>query len=811
MLNKIKNLTNLAPKAARGLGFALLAVTASLSSCSDMDDYFETPGWLRGSIYQTLTDDGNYSIFLTGAEKAGYRPLMEGKSILTVMAPTDEQMTKYLQANYNTTDITSLSQSELQKLIGFHILYYSFDKEMLVNFRPAEGDGATDEEKLLNAGLYHKFRTRSQDAVTKEYGLVNAETMDSAMVNVYHLERYVPVFSHLMFRTKTIDAAKNYNYFFPGKWRGDGGFNVANAGVDEYAVMTSNGYIYRIDEVLKPLETIYTELQKRPNYSRFLKMYDQYGIYKIDETLTSTYGKVAEGGTEVEDLYQHYHDNGYNMAPIALEWPVSDYTKVVDLASKSYSVFAFSNNAFESFFNDFWGQGGYTSMDDPDLQEPIRDLLLNSFTSESMFFPEEFDKSLVENKVDPKNPVAIHINHADVAQENRVICSNGVFYGCDELTPPAKYGSVTGPAFQNKKYTFFLNMLNASGLTNTLSLETEKYIMLYPSNEQMTAREGYQWKSDGTGTLVKLEGTTETNVGSSTKSATIYAHVASPSDGNTILPTSGKKVIKAFSTDKTLYWYLKDGKLTNSIRFNDLLKYADNQSTEADVWTTFDFIPYRGDNDGWTNGHAYEYKDLLFHGDYDASRYSSYVNLMVNQRSDSSTEFYAWIQLLIKAGLITTDGSTLLCSSNDPALMFIPKTDAVNAAIAAGKIPGITGTSIEDAVVDDNEALELYLKSYFVPLSTAVMSNFPYPGWGENTTTYGGLITLDQDEIDATVATRLNIYDDGNTLSVGRKLRSGVEQGTVKVSNAYDSFPFTFADGPVHILEDVLPFYTGQE
>lgn len=816
MSNILKNLLSCAPKAGR-LGMGSLCLALGLASCSDMDEYFETPSWLRGSIYETLNSDGNYSIFLAGAEKAGYRPLMEGKSIVTVMAPTDEKLSAYLNLHYGTSDINSIPTEELQRLIGFHILYYSFDKKNLVNFRPAEGDGATEDELLSNAGLYYKFRTKSQDPITVEEAEITttdasgAAVTEKKNVDVYHLERYVPVFSYQMFRTKTINAAENYNYFFPGRWRGDDGFNVSNAAVDEYGVPTSNGYIYRVDDVLEPLQTIYTELKNRPKFQRFLTMYDQYSNYVADSTLTADYGNGKE-------LYQHYHNKDYTLAPIACEWPVTNYKQVVDLASRSYSVFAFTDEAFESFFNDFWGQGGYTSMDDPDLVEPVRDLLLNSYTTESVAFPEEVTKGLVLNyNIDAKNPTPIRFDpYNDVEQENRVICSNGVLYGCSKLTPPAKYNSVTGPAYQYKKFSFFLNMLNTSGMTNTLSLESEKYIMLYPTNEQMTEKEGYAF--DETGRLVTIVGTTTTTVGSAVKSATINSHVASPDDGNTILPLTGKKVIQAFTPDMKIYWYIKDGKLTNSIKHNELLKYAENTTTADDVWASFELLGYRGDPDGWSNGHAYQYDNLVFHGNYDASRYKDFLTLMWGQHLDESTEFYGWINLLNKAGLVTNAG--LMPLMTESSLMFVPTTMAVEQAILDGKLPGVRaldGAVAGDAAffsnceITDQEALQTYLLSYFVPLSSAVMSNYPYPGWGENTKQYGGLITFDQDEEQSDIATRLNIYDDGTRLSVTRTPMGGTtESAPVMVSDTYDTFPFIFEDGCVHFIEDVLPLVNGK-
>ena len=115
------------------------------SSCQDNLEYYDTPDNLKGSIYETLEDRGNYSIFLKGVDLGGYAPILKGKGVWTVMAPNDEAFASYLKSEYGVNSIEELSVDEIKKLIGFHIMYYSFDKNKLINFRPEEGDGATDD------------------------------------------------------------------------------------------------------------------------------------------------------------------------------------------------------------------------------------------------------------------------------------------------------------------------------------------------------------------------------------------------------------------------------------------------------------------------------------------------------------------------------------------------------------------------------------------------------------------------------------------------------------------------------------------
>ena len=774
----------------------LLLIPMLFSSClGNLEEYYKEPEWLKGSIYEVLQDKGHYSMFIKGVDRAGYEPMVNGKSILTVMAPSDSAITAYLTEHYPAgTTIENLALPELRKLIGFHILYYSFSKNMLTNFRPKEGDGATKDDKLINAGMYYKFRTNSQDSISLE--------KDTAgnIVSVFHQERFLPVFSYRMFQTKQIDAKTNYEYFFPNTpWKDALGFNVSNAGVNEYAVIADNGYVYPIDRVLKPLETIYTELSRNADYSNFLKLYDKYDYYQIENNLTLEYGN----GT---NLYQHYHSSP--LPSIALEWPVTDYKLVSDLAYTSYSVFAPNNSALDGFFNDYWKVGGYDSLYQVSTSS-IQYLLYNCFYSKSIVFPEEITKGLIENNY--KTIIKFDVNA--VPQANRKMCVNGSLYGCDVLTPPAMFGSVTGPAFQYKKFSYFLKMLTNADLVLTLCSDATKYIMLYPSNTVMNST-GITMNASET----LMRGTTAIN--GSAQQSYVYGHVISL-DGitgsYTALPTSsssGNHVFRTLSPNMVLYWYMLDGKLTNSVKFNELM--YDPNITEADVFCDLEELTFR---DGWTNGKAYAYsnpkKSYLLEGTLDNAVYPKFVPMMLSNRNDATKMYYGFIQLLSKADMTDTETQSINAMI-ESCLMFIPTTASIKQAIVDGRIPGIkANTAVTDlsfftnCTVTNLTDLQFYMKQYFIPLSTATMSNYPYVGWNE--ANVGGLMTLQSyDESDAngkviTHTTNMKVTDTGSKLSVQLVDYNGALKGNVvDVINTFHYFPFIFNDGCVHFIEDVL-------
>ncbi|MDD3166187.1 MAG: fasciclin domain-containing protein [Bacteroidales bacterium] len=756
-----------------------------LSSCIDqMDEYYEKPGWLKGNIYQILEQDGNYSLFLQGLDRAGFKQMVNGKSILTVMAPNDSAFASYLQTQYGTTQIELLPLEELKKIMGFHIMYYAFNTEKLINFRPDEGDAATDEDKMLNAGLYYKHRTKSMDPISVEWDATRGDS-----VKIYHHERFLPVFSHLFFQTKQIDPVYNYEYFFPQTpWKGgNNGFNVSNAAVDAYQLIASNGYVYKIDRVLRPLQTIYDELRAQEDYSTFLDLYNKYVYFAEVPELTVEYGNGSK-------LFQMYHKTP--LANIACEWPEIDYSNMSNLSKVAYSVFAPSNAAIQRFFDNYWKVGGYDTLTQVS-RESIEYLLFNSVYTESVAFPEEIKKSLIINSYG--TPIEFDVDA--VPEENRILCVNGVFYGLDEVAAPLMFRSVTGPAFQYKQYGYFLKMLKASNLMMTLSSNETRYLCLIPSNAQI----------ESIGITVNRDDNLILNnslLSGSVQTSYVYAHTVSldATPGSyTELPSTGAHVFRTLSPTYNLYWYVLDGKITNSVLYNERIF----PSAPADESTLFSPVYERTfEGHEWSNGKVYAYDSLFFDGSYDRTNYKKFQGLMYNNRSDETLPYQAFASLLDMAGLYNAQAFNFVF---EKYLAFVPTTQAVHDALLANRIPGIdpdpawvddeTVPFMNRFVVSDAEALKQYLMMYFIPESTAGVSNYPFVGWNEAVP--NGLPTLDVKEVYDSqnkltlVTTHLDVEDTGSALRV-RVRKAGSEW--IDVLADYHYFPFIFDDGCIHFI-----------
>lgn len=733
----------------------ILVLPVIFIACEDkMDEHYKVPDWLKGNAWEVLESRGNYTTFLKGVDIAGFRPMMEGKNILTVMAPNDEAFSEYLK-NRQVSAIDELPLTEVRQLIGFHMLYYSYNKQRLINYRP-EGDDITEEQAKVNAGLYYKFRSKSQDTVSYVDTPDDANPGQTKRVAVYHPERLLPIFSNMMFTTKQIDPDYNYRYFFPNsEWTGASGFNVSEASVTEYEVVTDNGYIYCIDRVLEPLETIYTELAERPNYSLFLKAYNRFMTQPLqkDNNLTNDYGNG-------EDLYQITHTG---LPSIACEWNNTDFKQIDANARNACNVFAPTNEALTSFFQNYWQAGGYESLDDV-YKVALLYLLKEYSHSGSIIFPQEIKEGKYNSDVDGK-PFQFDVDQV----KDRLMCSNGILYGLSDMTIPAVFKSVIGSAFQRKNYSVFLFMLDKTKMVKSLSSTDSRFAVLIPSDSQLESA-GIAFSPESPDQLNIVTASGEAAMTTSQMSDYISINVAM-SDKD--LKDNKTYVLKTNASFN--YWYVKGGKVISSNEFNNI-----NGNNTFRELTELKY----NQTEEWSNGKVYTYSGTLFQP---TANRTLMRTLTVNPEASSIT--YQFTQLLNKAGLIASE--TLGFIEETSFLAFAPSNQAILDAQQAGKIPGVNAAG----KVTDKAKLANWLKYYFIRIEDSGLTDYPYVGSGMDMECVSYAMSASEDYLPVMVK------DNGQKITIGNNAGE-----TAAVTDDFDQFPLVFSDGCLHVIDGVIEY-----
>ena len=770
------------------LGGLLLLSAPCFFSCTENledNDHYKVPGWLKGNAYEVLQKEGNHEIFLHAIDLTGNDGIVGGKSIVTVAAPDDEAFRKFLKGK-GFGSIDEMYQKDPQyvkNLVGMHLMYYAFDWDKMVNFRPDDGDAATEEDKKKMAGLYYKHRTHSQDSIESTTAVIDGTQAD---IKVYHYERYLPVFSTKYFETKGIeDAAADYNYFYPNTpWYGSShsgdGFNIANAAVsDEENVITDNGYLYHVDRVIEPVNTIYDELKNNADYSDFFQLYNSYLTYtKAMEETNTTLGYTA---------YMRSHGSLPN---IAYEWTLLGtglaFKQMAYLESNGFSIFAPTNQALADFFKTFWSaENGYADINS--LDPMIKQYFVYQMFAQDSYpvMPTEIRKG----KVKTVFGTTVNFDPSTIQQDRRKVCCNGFLYGMDHMTAPAIFSSVVAPAFKDVKYNCFLYTLVGSGLVSSLAADNTQFVSLIPSNEQFEAadpqmrlysttngKELQEYSSDA-GAFVAMGNAAKLNLAN--------VHI---SDNTSELKTQGCQVVNTYAPFN--YWYVKDGKITNNANFNQQL----NPSYTDDPFVTFHEITNNGQP--WTNGRAYAYDatQIFKRESGDGIKHALAVC------NDANYEYYLFAQLLNKAGFVY--GTTLVFPTDDNTLsnagrfiIFVPTNEVIQANYK--QVPGYA--TLFDANGKFKPAAKLsgttkaqlqqWLTNYIVSSSENNFTDYPFVG----SSCKGTFVTK-------TLTQQLDIIDDGSSLSV--KLEGS--DTAVPVSPKYSYFPFAFSDGCLHFIDGLL-------
>lgn len=755
--------------------------------CDDkLEEHYEPLPDQKGNTWDMLAEAGNYNSFLQAVERAGFKPYLYGKGITTTLAPDDEAMNTYLQ-EHGYASIGDMSKEELQELVGYHLLYYSYNKSKMENFRP-EGQIATntDTATMADKGLYYKFRSHSSAPTTKAIHPTTGKE-----ITIYHQERFVPVFSHLFFKTKGIDAKSNYEYFYPSSlWTGDDGFNIAGATVEKYAVPTSNGYIYKIDKVLEPEETLHGHLLEHPEYSRFLSLYDRFSEYIYDATLTADYGEALGA----DSLFVHSHAEP--LAPIAMDWPTTDYVRLDTLAYKAYSLFAPTNEALADFFDSYWAGNGYADLESLD-RLVVQYLLAECVNSGSIIFPEEITSGKALNRWGMK----YNFNPEEI--EDRTICTNGAFYGVGQFQAPRLFDAVTGPAFSDRNYLPFLYALHADEET-LVALASDKlaYTVLMPSEATFALEDIHLMEYANGNSLQTVEADgTAASLSNSALSEIVSTHYAI---GEYDLMAEGTQVVPLAKPYR--YWFVRDGEITYSSRFNQLLEPVESGHEVVNPFAPLSEV-LTNDGTAWSNGKVYTYDATNLKGLLGTSIVEDNLQKRLAVCNDERYPYYVFSKLLAAANMV--DGNNVsLFEGAGRYIAFIPSNEVLYEALSRRNVPGVLayrkGSNGLTLTVRYPEELQSFLKSFFV--DAAAIPTCPYVGSEMKSGEYYSLAQLEDDGTNTNnkvpVRSTLLYTDDGSGLSIA--LKDGENTTPCRVVEDYGCLPFCFADGSMHIIDGLL-------
>lgn len=623
----------------------------------EIEKHNERPDFLKGNAWEVLADRGNYQLFLQGAELAGFRDVLEGKGLCTVFAPDNEAMKHYL----NGKSLQDIPENELKVLIGMHIVEYSFSYRQLLDFQHY-GDAGPGQTP---AGLNYKQRTFAKEEISEM-----TDPMTGRKVRVYHKEKYLPVFSTRLFSTRKLENPESdYLYFYPdSKWYGtEDKLYAANAGITEYAIPSDNGYVYLLDDVIRPLRTVYQVMEDRAeDYSVFRDVYNRFADVKYDKSISEEHAATGDS------LFLFYHKE---LPKIASEWTYNDEGstgwKVPVLSGIAFNLMAPDNAAMEQYLREFF-EGNYDSYEQLPLLT-LYYLAQNHVKEGSIVFPDNLrqgETSIYGDKYDLDKD-------EDITYKE--ICTNGVFYGVNKVVTPAMFRSVTAPVFKDEDYSIFAYILHkATELTQLINMEND-YTLFIPTNEAFETFMHYRLNlGDGIWGNEKLE--CETSPGKWEK----------VSDADMIEIAQQHIVLGKIGGMRGQKIWSAKGNLTYVITDDGTVRGEGSEAVEPlKAWKELE------------NGSAYVINSIL--------KKSENTIVQSLRMSDRYSKFYA---KLVEAEVIDKDG----------LMPFLGGEQAVVLALDNDAMEQLT-------LPTDKQELADYLSYYFVSLGINKLTDYLLPGY----------------------------------------------------------------------------------
>jgi uncharacterized surface protein with fasciclin (FAS1) repeats len=468
----------------------LLLVVFAFSACRKkaLDDFYGRPATLADPIYQTLKAKGNFVNFLACIDRAGYNSTLSTAGYWTCFAPNDDAFKKYFTAN-GITSVSQISDATAKAIVTYSLVFSGYVSLANGNISGATLDVMQPISQLSNGvfvaqGPAFKRKTAYHDGVYQDTvpNFSNFGSLAGQKVNLVTQDRnfgydykdfnnkYIPYFTPYYFNAMGL-TAYDYNYFYPTSTftNDEAKFNVLDGNVVNANVICENGVLQEINTVPVPLPSLEKYLYTNSNYSHFYRFVQQYGgltTYVVDNNATQL-NQVATG--QAASVYCKQYS-----FLLAFSFPNENYLSSgggsIDPQGNGWTMFAPNNGAFDDYVKTVL-LAHYTSV--AQLPQNIITDFINAHLAQQTIWPSKFNLSTNLNynrenmRIDP---------NADVV--DRVMCSNGLFYGSNKVQPTNNFTTVFGKPYLDPAYSIMTRMLTYGNYKIVLASPLFKFTMV---------------------------------------------------------------------------------------------------------------------------------------------------------------------------------------------------------------------------------------------------------------------------------------------------------------------------------------------
>ena len=483
----------------------LLMAVWTLQSCKD-DDILLTgqPSWLGNSIYERLSEDGNYTTVLRLIDDLGQHEVLSHTGSKTLFAASDSAYNAWYGHNdWGVTNYGQLTTAQKKLLLNNSMVNNAYLIELLSNTSgnpPEEGmcmrretsSSIYDSVEIVkpaqmpNTAAWQRYKNR-------ETGIAILKDATTAPM-IHFLPAYMRKYA---ITDRDLDILTNHQAnSISEAW-------VNGKKVVERDITCKNGYIQKVDGVIESSPNMAEIIRQHPNMSKWSELLDRFSAPYYNATATKEYNRLYNNEDSVYTLYYYSKRSGRANgsendtdpdgktvdAQLSFDpgWNHYIYSNTMgyDLHHDAGALIVPTNEALEKWWNNegLDLQTEYKTWDSIPQKTLVKLLNVNMLPTFTGAIPSKFGQVLNDAKE------VLGITPEDV--DSCFMGCNGVVYLTNKVFTPAEYASVAYPALAHESQMniiyWAIDQLNF--LPYLLSMDSY-YSLLLPTNEAM------QWYVD---------------------------------------------------------------------------------------------------------------------------------------------------------------------------------------------------------------------------------------------------------------------------------------------------------------------------
>ncbi len=445
---KLKLLTIMRIK--QKITFGIIILFLSFISCEQkLDERYIIPEEYSMTIYKTLQENESYSLFVDAIDQAGLTRQVDGRAALTVFAPNNEAVTKWLDER-SVSKIVDADQEQLELMVKSHIVENIFNEQQLRKF---------------GYNVIYKVMTTAEKKISTEIDVKN-----NRVYTIHHQKKMMPVFSPEVFQNEGIqDPGANYSYIMENDYNNR--LMFANTYITEFNILCTNGVLYYVNDVVNTIDNFETVLDNNDDYSLMYEIYQHYARYSYNSSISQEYSQIS--GDSI------FTKNYYNVPRINTE---HHGQTLMDKMTTTASLFAVKNNQLENYLNETFVNITDGASSIADINQISLGFLLRYLSADGMIaWPEKIQNRNFRN--DFGSFIQFDI---DTDVDFVKYASNGLMYGLNEMPEITLFSSIMQLPFTSPVYNYFLHAAEYANIINHLTDQRFNYMAFIPHNNAFT-------------------------------------------------------------------------------------------------------------------------------------------------------------------------------------------------------------------------------------------------------------------------------------------------------------------------------------